>query len=1051
MPRRIVSNSFVSGEISPELYGRHDLKAYFNGAARLENFIVRRTGGIRKRAGTDVLMTIDAEAAENAGTLDNRFKIYPYYFDADSFGILVFRINGDGVVQSRLSIYEDNAAETTEWANVPVPTGITATAEFDDLQCKQVGDTLFFTRMRFQSFACAITKASLSTEFFMIENIVTVPSPSAITATASGFETTSSHKTMVKEYALYGVKNGILSKPATIRANGTTPWFQGATITVRGILDFSVHDYYILAKKTGMNFGKISEIYPVEQIDSPQVTIDSSDLEDENDGTIYMRHEAGFTKPSPNILASSKTTQVITDKALFIRTTEYDDGGTTKYRCATPHFRFNIASPSFFRLILSMRPYAVRSDELSAEQVSYPNRTVTVTPFWYSHGGTEIHLLAPMSITTTAQSHLYADFGNLSGDIWAGLIIESSDAWMQDFIPIGGVVAASTTDASALYTATDARYSIPEEEADLYGDDNATKTICTTTMFGKARSSDEYWVTSAWNAPEEPIDIYSQNYNVWSDAYYQKKVSKSLPPSRDFHAAAYYGSSVEFTMDEYHKEISSITFYVGARTLLRDTGELYEADPPGYITATLYAVDGATEVSIATFNINAGLISTHKAEINYADVAPTLKYKLVFDTPIVTRGISISTINTELEFVDDNVIPSTITGQQDMLTVGDKNMDCATFDVHQQRSMFASSTDLPFTLWFSAVGDLQNFYVDRPQTDDNAFSVTIPAKRASKIGHVLASKDLMLFTEDGVYVVGGEGNVISYRTVQIKRVCDAAASTTVQPIGVDTKILYVGEDGRTMFELAYNLLEDAITPTDRTVQAYHMTENASIAKVAYQRYPDGVVWCMLTDGSLIGMTYMPEHEVWAWHRHAFAAAEDGRTLADIIDVGSVVSGAGIETTSDILLVFTTATKTFIERMRPNICADVFADHGRALCADHAGDADPDNIIPITATLVTLRPENPDVSTQGIPKRVVDVCLRLRRTGKVNIKAYDDSVADVEEQVSTENDDGDLVLFSGDHKLMAQSVFSPDGQMQIKSDDSLPCEITSIVFILDIPS
>ncbi|HOU59680.1 MAG TPA: hypothetical protein PKX73_12210 [Anaerohalosphaeraceae bacterium] len=1044
MPKKIVSNSFVSGEISPELYGRHDLNAYFNGAARLENFIVRRTGGIRKRAGTNVILTLDAEAEENSGTLDNKFKIFTYYFDSACFGLLIFRLTEDGVLQSRLSIYEDGTTDTTEWANVAIATEITATADFDALQCKQVGDTLFFTRLGHQAFLCAITKESRTTAFSMIENAVVVPTPNAITAVASNFDT-SVHKKIEKQYALYGVKDGIFSKPVIAKVNGTTPWTQGATIKVTGTMDFSLHDYYILAKKTGMNFGKISEIYPSEQIDSPQVTIDSSDLEDENDGTIYMRHEAGFTKPSPNTLASSKTTQVITDKALFIRTTEYDDGGTTKYRCATPHFRFNIASPSFFRLNLTMRPYAVRSDELSAEQVSYPNRTVTVTPFWYSHGGTEIHLLAPRSLKTTAESQLNVDYGNLSGDIWAGLIIESSDAWMQDFIPIGGLVAS--TASWALYTATDARYSIPEEEADLYGDDNATKTICTPTMFGKARSSDEYWVTSAWNAPEEPIDIYTKD-KAWTDAYYQKKVSKSLPPNRDFHAAAYYGSSVEFTMDEYHKEISSITFYIGAKTLVRDTGELYQADPPGYITATLYAVDGATEVSIATININAGLISAHKAEINYADVAPTLKYKLVFDRPIVTRGISISTINTELEFVDDNVVPSDITGQQDMLTVGDNNMDCAAFDIHQQRSMYASSKNLPFTLWFSAVGDLYNFYANRPQSDDNAFSVTIPAKRASRIIHALSAKDLMLFTEDGVYSVTGEGNVISHRTVQLKKICDAAASDAVSPIPVDTKVLYVGEDGRTMFELAYNLMEDAITPIDRTIQAYHMTETSGIVKIAYQRYPDSIVWCLKEDGTLIGMTYMPEHEVWAWHQHAFADTDDGRELVDIMDIGTVESGPGVETTSGILLIFKTGTKTIVEQMRPNVCEDTHEDATTAHCVDHYGDEDAE--VAVKATLITLRPESPEVSSQGVPKRVVDVCLRIRRSGAVSVKPYEPNLPAVSENKATVDGDGTVHLYSGDIKIMPRGYINNDGQMQIESNDILPCEILSIVYTMDLP-
>lgn len=1046
MPRKIVSNSFVSGEISPELYGRHDLKAYFNGAARLDNFIVRRTGGIRKRAGTNVILTLDAEAEENSGTLDNKFKIFPYYFDSACFGILIFRLTDEGILQSRLSIREDGATDTTDWSNVDVATGIAEPSDLDDLQCKQVGDTLFFTRLGHQAFLCAITKESRTTAFSMIENAVVVPTPNAITAVASNFDT-SVHKKIEKQYALYGVKDGILSKPAIAKANGTTPWTQGATIKVTGSMDFSIHDYYILAKKTGMNFGKISEIYPVEQIDSAPATIDDHDLEDENDGTLYARDVTRFTNPAPDLMSSSRPTQNISAKALFVKTTEYDDGGTTKYRCATPHFRFNFASPSSFHLIVSMRPYAVRADDMTEGAVVLNNRTVTVTPFWYDNGGSEIHLLSPKTMSTNVDSHIRLEFGTLTGDIWVGLIIESDDLWLKDFIPIGGIVGTTPNWPALLYSATAARYSIPEEEADLLLDENAARTICTPTLFGKARTGN-YWVTTAWNSPAEPLEIYMPTMAEWNNVYNQVRTSVSLPADRDYHVMAFYGSTIEFSLEESRKEISSITIFVGAKTLVRDTGVPYSPDPQGYVAATLYSVDGATEAAISSFNINAGLISTHKVNINYGDYTPTTKYKLVFESPVVTRGMIISTINTKLEFVDDNVVPSDITGQQDMLTVGDNNMDCATFDVFQQRSLFATSNDLPFTMWFSATGDIYNFYADRPQADDNAFSVTIPAKRASRIMHLLAAKELMLFTEDGIYAVDAESGGFSYRTIRIKKVCDAAATDAVAPIQVDTKILYVGEDGRTVYELAYNLMEDAITPTDRTVQAYHLTEKSGIVKAAYQRYPDSIVWCLLSDGSLIGMTYMPDHEVWAWHRHTFADTEDARKLTDIMDVGSVVSGSGVETTSGMLLVFQTDTKTIVEQMRPNVCEDTHEDATAAHCVDHYGDEDAE--VPVSATLVTLRPESPEVSSQGVPKRVVDVCLRIRRSGAVSVKPYEPNLPAVSVNKATVDGDGTVHLYSGDIKIMPRGYINNDGQIQIESSDNLPCEILSAVYTMDSP-
>jgi hypothetical protein len=35
----------------------------------------------------------------------------------------------------------------------------------------------------------------------------------------------------------------------------------------------------------------------------------------------------------------------------------------------------------------------------------------------------------------------------------------------------------------------------------------------------------------------------------------------------------------------------------------------------------------------------------------------------------------------------------------------------------------------------------------------------------------------------------------------------------------------------------------------------------------YARNPDAVIWCVLDDGTLLGMTYIKKQKIWAWHRH----------------------------------------------------------------------------------------------------------------------------------------------------------------------------------------
>src|SRR3990167_5575752 len=50
-PRRILTN-FSKGELSPNLEGRPDLAAYFEGCQTLENWLLLRQGGITRRPGT---------------------------------------------------------------------------------------------------------------------------------------------------------------------------------------------------------------------------------------------------------------------------------------------------------------------------------------------------------------------------------------------------------------------------------------------------------------------------------------------------------------------------------------------------------------------------------------------------------------------------------------------------------------------------------------------------------------------------------------------------------------------------------------------------------------------------------------------------------------------------------------------------------------------------------------------------------------------------------------------------------------------------------------
>src|SRR3546814_11866543 len=74
--------------------------------------------------------------------------------------------------------------------------------------------------------------------------------------------------------------------------------------------------------------------------------------------------------------------------------------------------------------------------------------------------------------------------------------------------------------------------------------------------------------------------------------------------------------------------------------------------------------------------------------------------------------------------------------------------------------------------------------------------------------------------------------------------------------------------------LTYTFESDSFTGNDLSVLARHMFDGYEIMAWAYAQSPDSIVWAVRSDGTLLGCTYLREHQVLAWHRHV--TDENGR-------------------------------------------------------------------------------------------------------------------------------------------------------------------------------
>lgn len=100
-----VKTTFTAGEVSPELLGRGDLRAYDNGALKLRNVFIKPTGGITRRSGLRYVDTVPASG-----------RLVSFEFNTEQTYLLV-------LTHERLDVYFEDSLETTlatPWAAAQV-------------------------------------------------------------------------------------------------------------------------------------------------------------------------------------------------------------------------------------------------------------------------------------------------------------------------------------------------------------------------------------------------------------------------------------------------------------------------------------------------------------------------------------------------------------------------------------------------------------------------------------------------------------------------------------------------------------------------------------------------------------------------------------------------------------------------------------------------------------------------------------------------------------------------------------------------------------------
>jgi hypothetical protein len=183
------------------------------------------------------------------------------------------------------------------------------------------------------------------------------------------------------------------------------------------------------------------------------------------------------------------------------------------------------------------------------------------------------------------------------------------------------------------------------------------------------------------------------------------------------------------------------------------------------------------------------------------------------------------------------------------------------------RQWFANTTNNPQTIWGSASAAFTNMSVSQPTKDNDAITRTLASRQVNAIKHIVGLTNMIILTTGAEWKVSaGSGDVVTPAQF-VARPQSYNGSSDIRPQMVNATLLYIPPSKMKVRTLQYEWGADTWTGSDVSLLASHLFETSSIVNWAYAKDPDSIIWGIRSDRTLLGFTYLPDQDVYAWHRH----------------------------------------------------------------------------------------------------------------------------------------------------------------------------------------
>ncbi len=185
----------------------------------------------------------------------------------------------------------------------------------------------------------------------------------------------------------------------------------------------------------------------------------------------------------------------------------------------------------------------------------------------------------------------------------------------------------------------------------------------------------------------------------------------------------------------------------------------------------------------------------------------------------------------------------------------------------QQRRVFAGSYTRPQFVWMTRPGTENDMHNTLPAQDDNCIAVRAAVAETSRIRHLIPLTSLMLLTASSeIRTTTSNDDVITPTSIGFLPQTYYGAAPP-QPLLVGRMAVFASERGGHIRSLGYSYQKGGFDSDDLSIRAAHLFENTDTVSLALSKTPYPIIWCVTSEGTLLGCTYLADQNVTGWHKH----------------------------------------------------------------------------------------------------------------------------------------------------------------------------------------